>query len=81
MNIKIFGSETCAQCKQLLSFSIARKLNYQYLVVPIDISLEDARKEVGSNFSSFPQILISYNDEIIHIDKFQSFMQFINKSK
>ena len=68
MKVTIIGKDgVCSKCEMALGLSKARKVDFDYIKVPSDISLEDAFELVGKNFSSFPQIIIhSDNNKIIN---------------
>lgn len=81
MKYIILGTKDCPQCKNAKSFAVARKLDFEYLIIPDDISEIEAVKKVGKTFSSVPQIIADHGEELETLGSFPEFMKFANKNK
>jgi glutaredoxin len=82
MKYTIIGlEEVCSQCKSAVSFATARKLDFDYIAVSKDLSLDEAREMTGTKFTEFPQVIAENNGRRVILSSFASFMQFVNSRK
>ena len=82
MKYTIIGlSEVCSQCKSAVSFATSRKVDFDYITVPKDLTLEEAREKTGTHFTAFPQVIAENNGRRVILGSFASFMQFVNAKK
>ena len=58
----IIGKENCSYCTNAKNLSAARKIEYTYLDCPKDLSLPEAFKMAGQEFSTFPAIFMVDED-------------------
>ena len=56
MKIKIYGSLTCPACLQAKKFFLENKIDYEYILVGKDISIEDFKEKF--NIQAIPVITI-----------------------
>ena len=76
----IIGKDDCSFCKNAVNMSNARKLDFEYLNVPNDLSLEEAYKKSEKFFTTFPMIYIEENGKMIEqIGGFTELRKSINK--
>tara|TARA_B100002019_G_scaffold280800_1_gene284133 strand:- start:232 stop:483 length:252 start_codon:yes stop_codon:yes gene_type:complete len=57
--VTIIGKDDCSFCKNAVLLSEARKIPYEYLNVPNDLSLDEAFKMAEEMFTTFPFIFIT----------------------
>ena len=60
--IVIIGKDECMFCKNAVLLCTARKLPFEYINVPDDISLTEAFKLAKTTFQTFPYIFVDNGD-------------------
>ena len=58
MSVVIYGKEGCVDCNKAKLLCQMKSVEFEYLTVGSDISLEKLAEEVGQQVSSVPQIFM-----------------------
>lgn len=77
----IIGKVDCSFCDNAKKLATARKVKFEYLQIPEDISQKEALDMSGRPVSSFPHIFYENNNEKTFVGGFREFTIFLNKNK
>jgi glutaredoxin len=58
MEISVFGTETCARCKDVVNFLQDKDVTYDYKIIGEDVDREHVNKVVGRMVRAVPVILV-----------------------
>lgn len=70
MDITVFGTRTCPNCKNVTSFLESKSINYQYKVIGEDVEHMFVNALVGRVVRSVPVVVV--NDNEVTFDELQT---------
>lgn len=63
MNITVFGTPNCSNCKTVISFLEAKELTYEYKTIGKDVSKDQLEEDLGRYVRTVPVIVVG-NEEL-----------------
>lgn len=75
MSVIIYGKDGCVNCDKAKMLCNIKSMDFKYLTVGRDITVEQLQEQTGSKFSSLPQIFVMSDGLAEYVGGYEDFRQ------
>lgn len=78
MSVIIYGKDGCTNCNKAKMLCNIKSIDYKYLTVGRDITVEQLQEQVGTNVTTLPQIFIMSDGFAEYVGGYEEFKSKVN---